>query len=172
MSKIGIISDTHGYVEVIDEILEATKDWGLSLWLHGGDFGDDARYMAERTSIPVKMVKGNNDRRKPLAPEIELLEYEDTYIFMTHGDKFMPFQQVGELRFIARHYGAKLIVLGHTHRHESYEIVKGTLVVNPGSPVLPRDGTKGTFAVATFTEGQWMATFYAMDKIRKNSIKK
>ena len=45
MKRIGILSDTHGYLEDIDLVLAATADQDIDMWLHAGDFGDDARYM-------------------------------------------------------------------------------------------------------------------------------
>ena len=42
MKRIGIVSDTHGYLENIDLILEATVDQDIDMWLHAGDYGDDA----------------------------------------------------------------------------------------------------------------------------------
>ena len=45
MKRIGILSDTHGYLEDIDLVLEATADQDIDMWLHAGDFGDDARYI-------------------------------------------------------------------------------------------------------------------------------
>ena len=56
MKRIGILSDTHGYLEDIDLVLEATADQDIDMWLHAGDFGDDARYMQEHTDIPVYAV--------------------------------------------------------------------------------------------------------------------
>ena len=56
MKRIGIVSDTHGYLENIDLILEATVDQDIDMWLHAGDYGDDARYMQEHTEIPVYAV--------------------------------------------------------------------------------------------------------------------
>ena len=45
MKRIGIISDTHGYLDTIDLALDATMDQDIDMWLHAGDYGDDARYM-------------------------------------------------------------------------------------------------------------------------------
>mgnify|MGYP002738237007 FL=1 len=45
MKRIGIMSDTHGYRELIDAVVEITADEELDMWLHAGDFGDDARYL-------------------------------------------------------------------------------------------------------------------------------
>ena len=42
MKRIGILSDTHGYLDDIDLVLEATADQDIDMWLHAGDYGDDA----------------------------------------------------------------------------------------------------------------------------------
>ena len=62
MKRIGIISDTHGYLDTIDLALDATVDQDIDMWLHAGDYGDDARYMQTSTNVPVYAVRGNNDR--------------------------------------------------------------------------------------------------------------
>ncbi len=56
MKRIGIISDTHGYLDTIDLALDATMDQDIDMWLHAGDYGDDARYMQTRTDVPVYAV--------------------------------------------------------------------------------------------------------------------
>ena len=43
MKRIGIISDTHGYLDTIDLVLDATVDQDIDMWLHAGDYGDRAR---------------------------------------------------------------------------------------------------------------------------------
>ena len=73
MKRIGIISDTHGYLDTIDLALDATVDQDIDMWLHAGDYGDDARYMQTRTDVPVYAVRGNNDRVQPLEPKEQLI---------------------------------------------------------------------------------------------------
>ena len=51
MKRIGILSDTHGYLEDIDLVLAATADQDIDMWLHAGDFGDDARYKIGRAHV-------------------------------------------------------------------------------------------------------------------------
>nr|WP_252894086.1 metallophosphoesterase family protein [Veillonella denticariosi] len=58
MKRIGIISDTHGYLENIDLVLKATENRHIDMWLHAGDYGDDARYMQDHTAVPVYAVRG------------------------------------------------------------------------------------------------------------------
>ena len=65
MKRIGILSDTPGYLAAIALVLEAPADQDIDMWLHAGDLGDDARYMQEHTNVPVYAVRGNNDRVQP-----------------------------------------------------------------------------------------------------------
>ena len=61
--------------------------------------------------------------------------------------------QVSELAWWARKLEADIVVFGHTH----VPLVKwfgDVLLVNPGSPVLPRSEMGATFAVLTVKEGE------------------
>lgn len=162
--RIGILSDTHGYRETIDEILAVTADDPVDLWLHAGDYGDDARYMATQTDIPVLAVRGNNDRQQPLEPREQLIPFADTYVYMTHGDRIAPYNRIAEMITLARGMGAKLAIAGHSHHHGSYD-AGDCLFVNPGSPALPRDGSGGTFAIATYAEGHFTVEFYYLKEM-------
>ena len=103
--KVGIdqmcIRDS-GYLEDIDLVLAATADQDIDMWLHAGDFGDDARYMQEHTDIPVYAVRGNNDRLQPLEPREQLIPLEDTYIYMTHGHEVSYYNRIQKLIEIGR----------------------------------------------------------------------
>jgi len=158
MKRIGIISDTHGYLDTIDLALDATVDQDIDMWLHVGDYGDDARYMQTRTDVPVYAVRGNNDRVQPLEPKEQLIPLEDTYIYMTHGHEVSYYNQAGDLIHLGRAMGAHLIVAGHTHRHDKVRVGK-ILFVNPGSLSLPRDKSGGSFAIVTYDKGQFDVEF-------------
>ena len=56
-----------------------TKD--IDIWLHAGDYGDDARYMQTRTDVPVYAVRGNNDRVRPLEPK-ETIDSLRGYLYL------------------------------------------------------------------------------------------
>ena len=152
MKRIGIISDTHGYLDTIDLALDATVDQDIDMWLHAGDYGDDAQYMQTRTDVPVYAVRGNNDRVQPLEPKEQLIPLEDTYIYMTHGHEVSYCKRAQELIHIGNAMGARLIVCGHSHIHKE-KLLGDTLFVNPGSIALPRDGSGGTFAIVTYANG-------------------
>lgn len=161
--RIGIISDTHGYLDVVDDIIERTALWDVDLWLHAGDYGDDARYMANLVDVPVMAVRGNNDRKKPLEPREQLIPYKDTYIYMTHGDQFYPYNRTAEIISLGRSMGATLCVAGHSHHHGQYD-AGDCLFVNPGSPALPRDKSGGTIALATYDNGKFTVQFYYLNE--------
>ena len=156
MKRIGIISDTHGYLDTIDLVLDATMDQNIDMWLHAGDYGDDARYMQTRINVPVYAVRGNNDRVQPLEPKEQLIPLEDTYIYMTHGHEVSYDKRIPELVHIGNAMGARLIA-----KH-----IGDTLFVNPGSIALPRDGSGGTFAIVTYEDGAFDVEFvYKQDII-------
>ena len=76
MTKVGIMSDTHGYTELIDEVLAALEPGHVDLWLHAGDLGDDGRYLRDHVEVPVYLVRGNNDRGSHLEAQEQLIPLE------------------------------------------------------------------------------------------------
>lgn len=159
MKRIGIMSDTHGYVELIDEVLSLPETEDIDIWLHAGDLGEDGRYLQERVSVPVYIVRGNNDRGRHLEAREQLIPLEDTFVYMTHGHEVSYYDGPRELVYLGRHMGASLVVSGHTHCHES-QCLDGVMYVNPGSLALPRDGSSGSFALVTYETGHFAVDFY------------
>lgn len=164
MVKVGIMSDTHGYRELIDKVVAALAPDDVDLWLHAGDLGDDGRYLREQVSVPVYLVRGNNDRGHHLEAREQLIPLEDTFIYMTHGHQVPYYQYVPELMHLGSSMGARLIVAGHTHVHQAVE-KNNCLFVNPGSLALPRDGSAGTFAIVTYDQGDFEVDFISVDQL-------
>lgn len=164
MVKIGIMSDTHGYLDLIDKVLASLAPGDVDLWLHAGDLGDDGRYLRDQVSVPVYLVRGNNDRGRQLEAREQLIPLEDTFIYMTHGHQVPYYQYASELMGLGRSMGARLVVAGHTHVHQALE-KDGCLFVNPGSLALPRDGSGGTFALVTYDQGAFEVDFIGLDSL-------
>ncbi len=164
MKRIGILSDTHGYLEDIDLVLAATTNQDIDMWLHAGDLGDDARYMQEHTNVPVYAVRGNN-RVQPPEPREQLIPLEDTYIYMTHGDKVSYYNRIQELTHLGTSMGARLIVAGHSHHHG--EVRSGDAVfVNPGSISFRSETALWYLAIVTYDNGQFDVEFvYKQDLV-------
>lgn len=144
--KIGLISDTHGYLDP----RVAGLFVGVEHILHAGDIGSD-RIIAELETIaPVTAVLGNNDD----SPNFAL-----TRTVELGGHKFLvhhivsPRALTDELRLrIARERPA-VVVFGHTHQPFS-EKIDGVQFVNPGYAGKPKFGAARGVAVLKLTRKQ------------------
>ncbi len=79
---IGVVSDTHGYLNPrVPELLR-----GVDHILHAGDIGDGGIIEALAEIAPVTVVRGNNDRTGPesLYPEEVSLKLEGFSFYLTH----------------------------------------------------------------------------------------
>ena len=140
---IGVVSDTHGYLNPkVPELLA-----GVEHILHAGDIGD-AGIIAELARIaPVTTVRGNNDRTGPesLFPEEVTVELDGWNFFLTHEVK-VPKGPDDPSMETYRKAGADVVVFGHSHIALQRQI--GTvLFFNPGAAgkrrfkVVPSIGT-------------------------------
>jgi uncharacterized protein len=116
---VGVVSDTHGYVD--PRLVEAFA--GVDAILHGGDVGGTAVLEALAAIAPVYAVCGNND--EPLGclglPQVQNLTLEGVAIRIVHQ---LP--HAGDLT------GVRVLVYGHSHRQVNEER-GGVLHLNPGA---------------------------------------
>lgn len=137
--KIGIISDTHNFLD--PKILELFA--GVGHILHAGDIGN-ATIISELEEIaPVTAVYGNTDAGLP---------FKETEIIELGARKFLIHHIVNPLALgdrvkerIARAQ-PDVVVFGHTHR-TFCEIIGGVLYFNPGSAGKPKFGLGRTVAI-------------------------
>ena len=121
--KLGIISDTHGYVDPrVEELFE-----GVERILHAGDVGPGVLDGLARIA-PVDAVAGNMDA-EPLAsrlPRLLSLELAGRTLLLVHrADDPRVRKRIDE-------GGLDVVVCGHTHRAEAVWRGK-VLVFNPGA---------------------------------------
>ncbi len=126
--RVGVVSDTHGYVHPkLFEVFE-----GVERILHAGDITtvdviDDLSAIA-----PVIAVHGNMDYPEVVIrnPEDRLIQLAGKDIFMTHNGGMLL---RNPLSFRTRVGGKRpdVFVWGHTHRPEN-KIVDNMLSLNPG----------------------------------------
>lgn len=148
--KIGITGDTHGNQQIIRKIIQETPP--VEMWLHTGDYSQDAYLLESMSGLPVIKVAGNCDRGGSNANPDEIFPLEGFKIWLTHGHRYFHHQEVAELAWWANRLEADIVVFGHTH----IPLAKwygDKLLVNPGSPVQPRGGSQPSFAVLTLQEG-------------------
>lgn len=132
--RIGVISDTHGYLD--GYIFHAFE--GVQQILHAGDVGED-RILDELEEIaPVQAVSGNVDfgltKRRPLKWCGELFGVK---ICMTHGHLLDPGNyNKSALEFFPGE-NPQIIIHGHSHTAK-HEKENGVNVLNPGAAGRPR----------------------------------
>lgn len=122
MTRIGIISDTHGFLR--GEALKALD--GADLILHVGDIGSPAVIDGLRALAPVRAVRGNCDVEgwADVYPWQRLVVIEKVPILVLHDRNALASASVEA--------GIRVVVSGHSHR-PSVEEKDGILYVNPGS---------------------------------------
>lgn len=150
---IGLVSDTHvpeARRDIFEEVYAAMQ--GVDLILHGGDMHDIVvlDWLEQRCGVPVLGVCGNGDdgsSGRPIAPEDDRLPYNQVLhidglrIGMTHDFPDRPILGSANVQErMVRHFGGPchVVVAGDTH----VPLVKtweGTLIVNSGSPLYPRN---------------------------------
>lgn len=135
--KIGVISDTHGDVQSLKQVVAVAGE--VDHWLHAGDHCKDGYLLGELTNLPVTVVAGNCDRSLSVLPD-EYVEIAGKTIWVTHGHRHNVKYGVQELVWWGKQYGADIVVFGHTHMpYNAWH--EGLLLLNPGSPRLPRGGS-------------------------------
>jgi uncharacterized protein len=133
--KIGVLSDTHGEAQGIEQAIRILNQWGVSLLIHCGDIGADVVPLFK--GIQTHFVHGNMDDPKQLQQVITdpqhtfhdrlgTLEIEGRRVAFLHG------HDVKLLRHTIHSGHYDLVCHGHTHVF-SNSVEGKTLVVNPGA---------------------------------------
>ena len=137
--RIGVISDTHGFLDPRVEKLFA----GVDHILHAGDIGNPMIELDLKFIAPVTLVLGNTDAG---------LTFQETEMVTLAGKKFLVHHIVNP-RALAEKVEARIkrdrpdvVVFGHTHKKFA-ETVDGVLFFNPGYSGKPKFGAERSVAV-------------------------
>jgi uncharacterized protein len=137
--KIGVISDTHNYLDPKVHELFA----GVKHILHAGDIGN-ATIISELEEIaPVTAVYGNTDTGLPFK-ETEIIELAARKFLVHHIVNPRALGDRVKERIV--HTQPHVVVFGHTHR-TFCETIGGVLYFNPGSAGKPKFGLGRTVAI-------------------------
>lgn len=137
--KIGVISDTHGWLD--PQVL--TVFAGVEHILHGGDIGSSRVLFDLETVAPVTAVSGNTDC-DPTWRETELLELGGLKFLLHHIVN--PHRLEPDLEERINRVRPDVVVFGHTHEPFA-ETIRSTLFLNPGSAKSPRGGSPRSVAI-------------------------
>lgn len=133
MTRIGLISDTHGYLD--EKVFEYFKDCD-EVW-HAGDFGDAVanRLNAESGRKVIKGVYGNIDEQdiRHEFPEQLVFHCEQVKVMIRHIGGSPPNYNPETRKELAIHK-PKLFISGHSHILKViYDDKINCLHINPGA---------------------------------------
>jgi putative phosphoesterase len=137
--RIGIISDTHGFLD--PKVLKLFA--GVSHILHGGDIGKESIITELETIAPVTAVNGNNDAG---------LNFKQTEIVQLEPGKFVvhhivnPFALPAQIEAIIERDRPTAVIFGHTH-HAFCQTNGRVLFLNPGYAGHPKFGLERKVAI-------------------------
>ena len=123
--KLGLISDTHDYLD--PRVTKLFK--GVAHILHAGDIGMPALLLELELIAPVTAVGGNTDD--------PTLGYRQTQTVELAGRTFLihhivnPHELREDLKSLIAKQRPDVVMFGHTHKPFS-EHINGTLFFNPG----------------------------------------
>ncbi len=137
--KIGVISDTHGFLD------PKISGWfaGVSHILHAGDIGPDSIIGELQAIAPVTAVCGNTDTSPTFHP---------TETVTVAGCKFLvhhivdPYALKELLQIRIAHERPDVVVFGHTHKAFSAKR-DGVWYLNPGYAGKPKHNTERSVAI-------------------------
>ena len=112
MKRIGLISDTHSYLD--EKVFEHFKDVD-EIW-HGGDFGNAAIADALKAFKPLRAVYGNIDGYdiRSVYPEELISRCEDVKVFIKHIGGYPGRYAPGVKNTIIKER-PQLFIRGHSH---------------------------------------------------------
>lgn len=131
MMKIGLLSDTHGWLD--PQLVEFFKECD-EVW-HCGDIGDVC--VADKLAIDFnfRAVFGNIDGGvlRRMYPETQIFECEGIKIIMTHIGGY-PGHYESKIRALLLHEHPRLFVCGHSHIAKvMFDKKLNCLHINPGA---------------------------------------
>jgi putative phosphoesterase len=133
-ARIGVISDTHGYLD--PQVLEEFA--GVDHIIHAGDIMDASTLETLGHVAPVTAVSGNMDDGKlgKLPREVTGKVGGVRFLVGHKRKRLMKRHLSGKVEGLGKHEVPDLVVCGHDHL-PAVQWVDGTLFLNPGSASAP-----------------------------------
>ncbi len=160
--KIGIVSDSHKKVELLQNALNILKNNGVQFIIHAGDIVlEESLQLLEDSGLPYQAVFGNND--------FNLLNLSDKYNIANEPHYF----DIDNISVKLMHYpyylngDTDLVVFGHTHYFEA-EYKNDTLYINPGE-ICARKKPISEFALIEKNKEGWSVYHYEKDMLKDDS---
>jgi len=137
--KIGVLSDTHGFLDPRVEKLFA----GVDHILHAGDLGDPMIELDLKFIAPVTVVAGNVDIGLAFKPT-EVVTLAEKKFLLHHIINPWTLSDIAS-RQIAKHK-PDAVIFGHTHKPFA-QTMDGIFYFNPGYAGKPKFGAERSVAI-------------------------
>ena len=133
--RIGVLGDSHGSLESIDDAMKHLKD--VDYILHTGDHHDDIEYIVASYGKKVLGVRGNCDWSG--ATEV-VKSFAGKRILLCHGHQYNVKFSLNNIYYKGQEENADIVIFGHTHI-PLYVVENNMTIFNPGSISIPRGGS-------------------------------
>ena len=116
--KIGIVSDTHGFVENFKEVIQYFKKNGIETIIHLGDDWADTKIL-EKEKIPFLRVPGVYcpEYKDPLIPNRTVRRFEGARTLISHTEKSHKNDLSSDIKpeELIKKGEIDVILFGHSH---------------------------------------------------------
>lgn len=153
--KLGLISDTHNYLDPrVFKVFE-----GVDHILHAGDVGQHMLLAELETIAPVTAVTGNTDQG---------LTLRETELVTLGGKKFLihhiirPGSGSHRIEALLRNEAPDVVIFGHTHEPFAQRFEE-TLYINPGSAGRKRFDLPRTVVLMDIVDGELRHRFVSLE---------
>jgi len=165
--RVGIIGDTHGYLD--PQVLEIFS--GVHRILHAGDIGRMEVIKELEKVAPVVAVCGNHESPEIIRtyPRRRKVVLDGVGIYLTHDFgpihlvQYSPLASlmVERLEELARREGIKVVIFGHTHSALQME-VGNFFLFNPGYSGGDLKEPSRTVGLAEIEEGRFVGKIISL----------
>lgn len=158
MTKILIISDSHGWTEELETVKQRHKD-EVDYMIHCGDSE------LPNTSPEISgfvTVRGNCDHKDQF-PEEASVTACGRKLFVTHGHLYSVKSTLMNLYYRAKEVQADIVCFGHSHLL-GMECIDDILFLNPGSIRMPRGRKDQTYIILELKQDGAEVFVYELNK--------
>lgn len=149
--KIVILSDTHGDLYSMTDVLEAEEPYDMVI--HCGDICGVYDRLRDKVNTTLHVVAGNMDY-DPDMERVKLIDIGNYKALITHGHRYIVHGDLSSLFYLAAENHADIVFFGHTHVPMIKEMGPVTFV-NPGSLVQPRQhDRRPSYAIGIIEDGK------------------
>jgi len=142
--KIGVVSDSHGYVDNLRRAVKAMTEAGVEVIVHLGDDYDDVKVLSDQKRTSIIQVPGvfSTYYQEPGMPNRLIEEWEGVRVLVTHTPETHKHDLPNDLKpeeVVARGE-VRMVLSGHSHI-PAVKDEGGVIWMNPGH--LKDDDKKG-----------------------------